>query len=307
MDLQDSDLRRVTRFNKCIANVNKNTYHSRLKFYLEHPVSTEATSDASGEAVTTASTLPADPNTAATMVDPTQLPAEPMVNGLHDTTVAATPLIETLQGWLVVGGPVVWILLAMSIVALTILLIKLWQFNLPRPEGARAVTRSLSLWHKGESEAAIEQLNTRQTVPAVLLLTMRGLRNGTDQALLREEIQRVATYRLNQLKMLLRPLEVIANLAPLLGLLGTVLGMIEAFQQMESAGSRVDPSILSGGIWQALLTTAVGLAVAIPVVVIHSWLERRVERIAASLNDAVTQVFTHQSKPQQSGKIANAA
>ena len=84
--------------------------------------------------------------------------------------------------------------------------------------------------------------------------------------------------------------------------------MIVAFQNMEAAGSRVDPSVLSGGIWQALLTTAVGLAVAIPVVAVHSWMERRVERIAASLNDAVTQVFTHQPKPPvASGKVANAA
>ncbi|SDS35100.1 biopolymer transport protein ExbB [Halopseudomonas sabulinigri] len=275
-------------------------------------MSTEANSTASDEAVTAASN--ADPaattdalSSAAPVTDPTQLPAEPMVNALHDSAVAPTSMLDTVTGWLVVGGPVVWILLAMSVVALSILLIKLWQFNLPRPEGGRAVNRSLSLWHKGDAEGAIAQLNTRQTVPAVLLLAMRGMRNGTDQTLLREELQRVGSYRLNQLKLLLRPLEVIANLAPLLGLLGTVLGMIEAFQQMESAGSRVDPSILSGGIWQALLTTAVGLAVAIPVVAIHSWLERRVERIAASLNDAVTQVFTHQPKPQHSAKVANAA
>ncbi|MEH6564087.1 MAG: MotA/TolQ/ExbB proton channel family protein [Halopseudomonas sp.] len=275
-------------------------------------MSTAATSNASGEAVTTASnsTISTAPDAlagAASSVDPTQLPAEQMVNAAHDSAVASMSMAETLQGWLVVGGPVVWILLAMSVAALSILLIKLWQFNMPRPEGGRAVNRSLSLWHKGDAEGAIAQLNTRQTVPAVLLLAMRGMRNGTDQTLLREELQRVGSYRLNQLKLLLRPLEVIANLAPLLGLLGTVLGMIEAFQQMESAGSRVDPSILSGGIWQALLTTAVGLAVAIPVVAIHSWLERRVERIAASLNDAVTQVFTHQPKPQHSAKVANAA
>ncbi|MEH6493915.1 MotA/TolQ/ExbB proton channel family protein [Halopseudomonas sp.] len=276
-------------------------------------MSTEATSTASDEAVTTASnpdvSAAADTLTgfATASTDPTQLPAEAMVNSLHDNAVASVSMIETLKGWLVVGGPVVWILLAMSVVALSILLIKLWQFNFPRPEGTRAVNRSLSLWHKGDAEGAIAQLNTRQTVPAVLLLAMRGMRSGTDHDLLREELQRVGSYRLNQLKLLLRPLEVIANLAPLLGLLGTVLGMIEAFRQMEAAGSRVDPSILSGGIWQALLTTAVGLAVAIPVVAIHSWLERRVERIAASLNDAVTQVFTHQPKPQHSAKVANAA
>ena len=68
--------------------------------------------------------------------------------------------------------------------------------------------------------------------------------------------------------------------------------MIVAFQQMEAAGNQVDPSVLSGGIWQALLTTAVGLAVAIPVVTLHNWMERKVERVAALMNDTVTQIFT---------------
>jgi biopolymer transport protein ExbB len=95
--------------------------------------------------------------------------------------------------------------------------------------------------------------------------------------------------------MLLRPLEVIANLSPLLGLMGTVLGMISAFQNMEGAGNQVDPSVLSGGIWQALLTTAVGLAVAIPVVAAYNWLDRKVERISSRMNNKVTRVFTLQS------------
>ncbi len=56
--------------------------------------------------------------------------------------------------------------------------------------------------------------------------------------------------------------------------------MIEAFRQLEAAGNQVNPAILSGGIWEALLTTAVGLAVAIPAVVALNWLERRIERLA---------------------------
>ena len=61
---------------------------------------------------------------------------------------------------------------------------------------------------------------------------------------------------------------------------------------MAAAGNQVDPSVLSGGIWQALLTTAVGLTVAIPVVAAHTWLERKIERIAILMNDVVTQLFT---------------
>ena len=100
-----------------------------------------------------------------------------------------------------------------------------------------------------------------------------------------------------RLRSLLRPLELIATLSPLLGLLGTVLGMIEAFRQLEVAGNQVDPAILSGGIWQALLTTAVGLVVAIPVVLAHAWLERKVERCGHLMEDAVTQVFTRNLQP----------
>ena len=74
--------------------------------------------------------------------------------------------------------------------------------------------------------------------------------------------------------------------------------MIDAFRQMEAAGSNVNPAILSGGIWVALLTTAVGLAVAIPAVAMLNWLERIVERAAHTMDDAVTRLFT---MPQASG------
>jgi biopolymer transport protein ExbB len=92
---------------------------------------------------------------------------------------------------------------------------------------------------------------------------------------LRNQIQRLSFG--------LRPLEVIATVAPLLGLFGTVLGMIEAFKAMEAAGAQVDPAVLSGGIWQALLTTAVGLGVAIPVSLIHSLFERQHESLSIQM------------------------
>ena len=72
-------------------------------------------------------------------------------------------------------------------------------------------------------------------------------------------------------------LDIIAQIAPLLGLFGTVLGMIAAFQALQDAGTQVDPSLLAGGIWVALTTTAAGLAVAMPTSLIHSWLEGRMD------------------------------
>ena len=80
-----------------------------------------------------------------------------------------------------------------------------------------------------------------------------------------------------------RFLDSVAQLAPLLGLFGTVLGMIQAFQSLQEAGAQVDPSLLAGGIWVALLTTAVGVVVAMPTAFVLAWFEGRMdaERVAA--------------------------
>ncbi len=88
----------------------------------------------------------------------------------------------------------------------------------------------------------------------------------------------------------LRTLEVISALSPLIGLLGTVFGMIGAFQALESAGSQVDPSILSGGIWEALLTTAAGLTVAIPALAAFHWADRTIELCREKLQDRLARL-----------------
>ncbi|KZN13057.1 MotA/TolQ/ExbB proton channel family protein [Marinomonas sp. TW1] len=200
---------------------------------------------------------------------------------------------QKIVDFLQVGGPVVWILMAFSVVALTIVLLKLWQFSSLRAESLKTTNLALAEWRNKNVEGALEKLEQKRPIDSLVAYSMEALVNGSTTAdLIREEVERRAMNLLSQLRSFLRPLEIIATLSPLLGLLGTVLGMITAFQQMEGAGNQVDPSVLSGGIWQALLTTAVGLAVAIPVVTLHSWLERKVERIAHNMNDAVTQVFT---------------
>ena len=208
--------------------------------------------------------------------------------------VETPSFLKLLQQLLEIGGPVVWILLGFSVIAVSIVLIKIWQIMLLSPESTATAKKAILLWKQNEPEQALSLLKISKPLDELLALSMEGLRQDEiPKELLKEELQRVASLRINQLRSYLRPLEVIASLSPLLGLFGTVLGMILAFQQMELAGSQIDPSVLSGGIWQALLTTAVGLGVAIPAVVAHTWLERKTERVAVLINDGVTQVFTH--------------
>lgn len=174
--------------------------------------------------------------------------------------VETPSFLKLLQQLLEIGGPVVWILLGFSVIAVSIVLIKIWQIMLLSPESTTTAKKAILLWKRNEPEQALSLLKISKPLDELLALSMEGLRQAEiPKELLKEELQRVASLRINQLRSYLRPLEVIASLSPLLGLFGTVLGMIMAFQQMELAGSQVDPSVLSGGIWQALLTTAVGL------------------------------------------------
>lgn len=108
----------------------------------------------------------------------------------------------------------------------------------------------------------------------------------------REETSRVAKLLLWETRSGLRALELIATIAPLIGLLGTVLGMIAAFQALQESGNQADPTVLAGGIWEALLTTAAGMAVAIPAAMALSYFESVADRIQVDMEDAATRIFT---------------
>ncbi|MES1928740.1 MotA/TolQ/ExbB proton channel [Salinisphaera dokdonensis CL-ES53] len=191
------------------------------------------------------------------------------------------------------GGPVVAVLVAMSVVGLAIVLLKCWQYASARVGKRSFITPALDQWRSGDRNGAIAELDDeRNPIADALAVAMRGVSSGASVTIVREEAARVGARHLSQMRSYFRPLEVIGSLAPLLGLLGTVMGMITAFQQLANAGSQVDPSLLSNGIWEALLTTAVGLVVAIPAVVALNWCERVVERLHEDMQDALTRFFT---------------
>ena len=201
----------------------------------------------------------------------------------------------TVLALLQAGGPVVAILLTLSILALAITFLKLWQFTAVKITARWFVNEALAHWCAGRSGAALAILDSSPNpIARVMAVAMRGKAAGVNEATVREEAARVASAELENLRGDLRGLELLGSLSPLLGLLGTVLGMIEAFQQLAAAGSRVDPSVLSGGIWEALLTTAVGLAVAIPAITVLHGLERTIERLHHGMEDGLTRVFTLQ-------------
>ena len=86
-------------------------------------------------------------------------------------------------------------------------------------------------------------------------------------------------------------LEIIAQVSPLIGLLGTVVGMIDSFNQLELGGSVVDPSVLAGGIWTALLTTAMGLIVAIPALIFYYFFDKKISIDQNRIESAASRIL----------------
>jgi len=122
--------------------------------------------------------------------------------------------------------------------------------------------------------------------PAILLPVLKGLEEGCDE----QELSVTGTRQIRMIERGLSWLGVIATITPLLGLTGTVIGMIKAFMVIAESTS-VNPSMLASGIWEALITTATGLLVAIPVHVGHHYLEKQADEIAFALKEITMSLY----------------
>jgi len=210
----------------------------------------------------------------------------------EDIDAVMPHFLSPLTGLIDQGGPVVIFLLALSFVAAALIAAKMLQFAFAGVGRFGPSRKALSRWLDGQpEEARVLAARGRSVVSDVMLKLIDGSGRGATE-LLKEDVERVCVQRVNALRAYLRPLDMIAQTAPLIGLLGTVLGMIEAFQAMQGAGAAVDPSVLAGGIWVALLTTAVGLAVAIPVSAVVGWFDSRIEAEQSEMEALVTAFFT---------------
>lgn len=147
--------------------------------------------------------------------------------------------IEKLYLLIDAGGPVIVILLAMSILAITVIFMKLWQFQRIQLGARGFIEPALTYWRQGQYYSAEKILvNVRSPIARVMETAMQGIRHKyCNLETAREEVTRVAANQLNATRTYLKIIEVIATTSPLLGLLGTVFGMIEAFKVLEAAGT----------------------------------------------------------------------
>lgn len=180
------------------------------------------------------------------------------------------PVVSQLQLLFDLGGPVVMVLLAVSVLTLAVVLYKLWQLSVAHVGQHRALRDAVQAWDAGDRAGARNALSRSKSYLAPVV---SAAFDGGDK----DRLQAMAEERFATLERGFRFLDSVAQLAPLLGLFGTVLGMIEAFQSLQEAGAQVDPSLLAGGMWVVLLTTAVGLVVAMPTALVLAWFEGRMD------------------------------
>ncbi len=191
------------------------------------------------------------------------------------------------------GGPVVAVQLIISIIGLAMVFYKLLQFTTVRQSRFRTLDRAIELWGEGDHETALELLDRSWLKLAKHIRFGLERIKSIDRELLRDELARRGMNFLRPYGDFLRSLELVYYLSPVLGLLGTVLGMIDAFRNLAAvAGTDKGSSALANGIWEALVCTAVGLVIAILFTALHAMLQTRLERISEETSDVLTRVLT---------------
>ena len=185
------------------------------------------------------------------------------------------------------GGLVFLILLLFSTISISIILLKVFQFiyfnSIKVNDLDKQIRQSNNL---NDMESFFSQ-SKNSNHPLIMILqksTNIFKNNSLNDEQKSSEIKLEVIQRLKKIESLLPTLDIIAQVSPLLGLLGTVIGMISSFNQLELGGSLVDPSVLAGGIWTALLTTAIGLIVAIPALISHHYFEKKITVIQHNIN-----------------------
>ncbi len=186
-------------------------------------------------------------------------------------------MLEILQagGWIMI--PIVMC----SVVALAISAERLWVLQ---PEKIAPRNQLAEVWERVKSNkidsAYLKQLKTTSPLGVLLAAGLSNSLYGRD--IMKQSIEEAASQSIHDMERNMNALGTIAAIAPLLGLLGTVVGMIDVFSQIVDQGTG-NAGVLAGGISQALITTAAGLIVAIPALVMHRYLQRRIDSMVIGL------------------------
>ena len=194
---------------------------------------------------------------------------------------------------LLAGGPIMWPIYLCSIFALAIILERFWYIHKIKIDTQKFLNAILEQMKRHQVKEALQICdNTRSPISQILKSGI--LKHDRPRPQIKEAIEDASLYEIPKLEKNLSALATIAHISPLLGLLGTVTGMVRCFQTIQAKASSfhpVSPGDLAGGIWEALLTTVAGLVVAIPTYVAYNYLVSRVNNFILEMEKASTELI----------------
>ncbi|MFA4991830.1 MAG: MotA/TolQ/ExbB proton channel family protein [Candidatus Omnitrophota bacterium] len=191
------------------------------------------------------------------------------------------------------GGPVMYPIILCSILAFAIIIERLYHLNKAKID-TRDFMNNIEVTIKRNRIAEAIKICEETSGPIARIVKAGIIKHDRPRQEIREAIEDAGHQEVPRLERHIGLLATIAHISPLLGLLGTVTGMVKAFQTIQEKSvsfNPVSPGDLAGGIWEALLTTVAGLIVAIPAVVIYNYLVNRVDEFVLEMERSATEVI----------------
>ena len=194
------------------------------------------------------------------------------------------------EEWLAAGGPVLWIILFCGAVGLFVFIERALHLHRARIQHRDFLMGIKNLLGRGSSQEALAICEDTPGPVARLVYVAISHRNEKRE-ILREELDSFGISEISRMERRISVLSVITQVAPLLGLLGTVFGILETLLEMRDKAPLVEISSVTGGLFQALITTAAGLLVAIPCYCMFNLLVIKIDRIVVDMEQSVTDVL----------------
>ena len=194
--------------------------------------------------------------------------------------------------YLEVGGPILWVLVIISIGAFAVVLERIVFFaRNEKNVGSNFKDEILSLVASKKLDEAIALCDTKKScVASAVRKFLQKAPKGIDVQDYEFILKEVTNQEISPYERRLNLLASVMSISPMLGLLGTVTGMIRAFTNISKYGAG-DAAVVADGIAEALVTTAAGLMIAIPVIVVYNYLNRRLEKMENEIDDVVTNII----------------
>ncbi len=192
---------------------------------------------------------------------------------------------------LATGGAGIWVIAALSLLMITVAFERFHRLRMSAIVPAGLVDEIVPLWQSSRFEELQQALARHESVLAKAIRFLVANRARWPSEVLGERAGELASRELRQQQQRAYPLAVVATVAPIVGLLGTVVGMIEAFHVIAFTGGMGDASLLAGGISKALVNTAAGLSVALPALALHHFFRHRLTVGGLALEEQLDRVL----------------